>query len=61
MDHWPKNINIWHVTALGHSLIKEHIWQKPGERYRPFVPLVLVEVYRSVFRYVSLTFLIYLL
>jgi len=40
MNHWPECINIWHVTSFGHSLIKEHIWQKPGERYRPIGPLV---------------------
>jgi len=33
--------NIWHVTFFGHSLIKEYIWQKPGEEYRPIGPLVI--------------------
>jgi len=35
-----KCINIWHVTYFGHSYIKEYIWQKPGELYRPIGPLV---------------------
>jgi len=40
MNQWPKCINIWHVTSFGHSLIKKHIWQKLGDRYRPTGPLV---------------------
>jgi len=36
MNHWSECINIWHVTS--HRLIKEYIWQKPGERYRPTGP-----------------------
>jgi len=36
-----KCINIWHVTSFGYSLIKEFVWQKPVEQYRPIGPLVL--------------------
>jgi len=34
--------NAWGMgrTSFGHSLIKEYIWQKTGERYRPIGPLV---------------------
>jgi len=35
MNHWSECINIWRVTSFGHRLIKECIWQKPGELYRP--------------------------
>jgi len=41
MNHWSECINIWRVTCFGHRLIKEYIWQKPGERYRPIGSLVL--------------------
>jgi len=40
MNHWSECINIWCVTSFGHRLIKEYIWQKSGERYRPIGPLV---------------------
>jgi len=40
MNRWSECINIWRVSSFGHRLIKEYIWQKPGERYRPIGPLV---------------------
>jgi len=40
MNHCTECINIWHVTYFGHRLIKQYIWQKPGERYSPIGPLV---------------------
>jgi len=35
MNDWSECINIWRVTSFGHRLIKEYIWQNPGEQYRP--------------------------
>jgi len=46
----PRNaLNIWHKTFFGYtcSLIKEYIWQKPGERHRPIG--LLVSAYPEVF------------
>jgi len=40
LDHWSECINIWRVTSFGHRFIKEYIWPKPGERYRPTGPLI---------------------
>jgi len=42
MNHLSECINIWHVTSFGHRLIKEYIWQKPGEWYWPIGPVVSV-------------------
>jgi len=41
MNHWSECIDISHVTSVGQGLIKEFIWQNPGERYRPIGPLVI--------------------
>jgi len=41
MNHWSECIYILHVASFGHSFIKEYIWQKPSERFRPNGPLVL--------------------
>jgi len=48
MNHWTECINIWRVTSFGHRLIKEYIWQKPGERYRPIAPLVYVIIFTKL-------------
>jgi len=42
MNHWSECINIWRVTSFGYRLIKEYIWQKLGERYRPTCICVLL-------------------
>jgi len=48
LNHWSECINIWRVTSFGHRLIKEYIWQKPGERYRPTGPLVPLNNFFSI-------------